>query len=157
MMVDTLSDVTGDGKPEVVVSSWENAVTVLSGADGSLVWKTTVPDLYGNGGDVWSARAIDDLDGDGLQDVIAGSFNNHVYAMSGVDGTIRWAFNTPGNRVYTVMPVADLNRDGRPDVAVGTQETVDLSDVVFVLSGEPPLFADGFESGDTGAWTTPAP
>ena len=157
MMVDILEDVTGDGTPEVVVSSWENAVIVLSGVDGSLVWKTTVPDLYGNGGDVWSARAIDDLDGDGVQDVIAGSFNNHVYAVNGVDGAVLWAFNTPGNRVYTVMPVGDLNHDGRPEVAVGTQEWVDLSDVVFVLWGEPPLFADDLESGTTGAWTFTQP
>jgi len=157
MMVDTLEDVTGDGAVEVVVSSWENAVIVLSGADGSQVWKTTVPDLYGNGGDVWTARAIDDLDGDGVQDVIAGSFNNHVYAMNGVDGTILWAFNTPGNRVYTVMPLGDLNHDGRPEVGVGTQEWVDFSDVLFVLWGEPPLFADDFESGNTDGWSFTEP
>jgi hypothetical protein len=77
--------------------------------------------------------------------------------MNGVDGTILWAFNTPGNRVYTVMPVGDLNHDGRPEVAVGTQEWVDFSDVVFVLWGEPPLFADDFETGNTGAWTTTEP
>ena len=154
MMVDTLEDVTGDGKAEVIVSSWENAVIVLSGADGSQVWKTTVGTL--NGGDVWTARAIDDLDGDGLQDVIAGSFDTYVYAMSGVNGAILWRFAT-GNRVYTVMPVGDLNHDGRSEVGVGTQETVDFSQVVFVLWGEPPPFADDFETGDTSAWSVTEP
>ena len=155
MMVDALEDVTGDGKAEVIVSSWENAVIVLSGADGGQVWKTTVGTL--NGGDVWTAHAIDDLNGDGYQDVVAGSFDNYVYAMSGVDGTILWTFNTPGNRVYSVVPVGDLNHDGRPEVGVATQEWVDFSDVVFVLWGEPPLFADDLETGTTGNWSFTQP
>jgi len=51
MMVDILEDVTGDGHDEVIVASWENAVIVLNGLTGGLVWKTTVGTL--NGGDVW--------------------------------------------------------------------------------------------------------
>ena len=155
MMVDLLADVTGDGVAEVVASSWENAVTVLDGADGSLVWKTPVDAL--NGGDVWSARAIDDLNGDGQPDVIAGSFNYQVYALDGVDGEILWSYDT-GNRVFSVHPVGDLDGDGRPEVVAGTQDTT-TSVVVYVLSGgaETPIFADGFESGDTAAWSSTVP
>lgn len=156
MMVDALEDVTGDGIHEVVVSSWENAVIVLDGADGSLVWKTVVGTT--NGGDVWTARAIDDLDGDGRQDVIAGSFDYHVYALDGDDGTIFWAFNTD-NRIFSVAPVGDLNGDGRPEVAAGTQDT--NNDIVLhVLEGDSGLgtiFLDGFESGDTSAWSATVP
>lgn len=153
LAVDAMADVTGDGKPEVVVSSYEHAVTVLSGADGSLVWKTPVGTL--NGGYIFSARAIDDLDGDGLQDVIAGSADYYVYAMSGVDGTILWTYLT-GNRVFSVAPLGDLNHDGRPEVGATTQDT-NNSTVVYVFWGEPPTFADDFESGDTGAWTLTEP
>jgi hypothetical protein len=77
-------------------------VIVLSGADGSQFWKTTVGSL--NGGDEWTARAIADLNGDGIEDVIAGSFDYYVYAMSGADGSIIWTYNT-GNRVFSVAPV----------------------------------------------------
>jgi outer membrane protein assembly factor BamB len=131
MAVDTLGDVTGDGTPEVIVSSWANRVFLLNGANGTLVWSRAVGTL--NGGDVWTARAIGDLDGDGRQDVIAGSFDGHVYAMSGLDGTVLWSFDT-GNRVFSVYPVGDLNGDGRPDVAAGTQDTTS-SIVVYVISG----------------------
>ena len=154
-MVDLLQDVTGDGVPEVIVSSFENAVIVLNGATGAQVWKTPVGTT--NGGDVWTARAIGDLDGDGYQDVIAGSFDYHVYALNGRTGAIFWAYDT-GNRVFSVYPVGDLDGDGRPEVAVGTQAT-NSNEVVYVLDGDAgvPIFADGFESGDSGAWSATVP
>jgi len=156
MMASILEDVTGDGHPEIIVSSFENAVSVLSGADGSLVWKTSVGTL--NGGDVWTARAIDDLNGDGHQDVIAGSFDLNVYAMDGIDGEILWSYETK-NRIFSVAPVGDLDGDGVPEVAAGTQDTTDQT-VVIVLSGsnrEPLIFVDGFESGDTTIWSSTTP
>ena len=131
MAVDELADVTGDGVNEVVVASWENAVQVLDGSDGTLLWKRTVGTK--NGGDVWTARAIDDLDGDGSQDVIAGSFDGNVYALDGTKGAPLWSFDT-GNRVFSVYPVGDLDGDGSPEVAAGTQDTTSNL-VVQVLDG----------------------
>lgn len=149
-MVDLLEDVTGDGVPEVIVSSFENAVILLDGADGSLVWRTTVGTT--NGGDVWSARAIGDVDGDGHQDVIAGSFDCHVYALDGDAGKVLWAYDT-GNRVFSVYPLGDLTGDGRPEVAAGTQDTTS-NVVVHVFDGAGGvLFEDGFERGDISAWS----
>jgi outer membrane protein assembly factor BamB len=150
-MVDLLEDVTGDGVPEVVVSSFDNAVQLLDGATGTRVWRTPVGTT--NGGDVWSARAIADLDGDGHQDVVAGSFDYHVYALDGETGRVLWAYDT-GNRVFSVYPIGDLDGDGRPEVVAGTQDT-HSNVVVYVLDGDGGvLFEDGFESGDTTAWSS---
>ena len=127
---------------------------MLEGKDGAEIWKTTVGTT--NGGDVWTARGIADLDGDGINDVVAGSFDLHAYAMSGVDGSILWSYNT-GNRVFSIAPAGDLDGDGSPEVVVGTQDT-SSSVVVYVLKGgEGALFADGFESGNTSAWSTVSP
>lgn len=156
IMVDLLEDITGDGKPEVIASSWENAVIVLNGATGAQVWKTPVGTT--NGGDVWTARVIGDLNGDGHQDVIAGSFDTHVYAMNGQTGAVLWSFPT-GNRVFSVYPLDDLDGDGVPEVGAATQDTTN-STVLHVLSGrfiDPAIFADGFETGDTSAWSTVVP
>ena len=155
MMVDVIDDVNSSGYPDIVVSSWDNSVSVIEGFDGSEIWKTSVGTT--NGGDIWTARGIADLDGDGINDVVAGSFDLHAYAMSGVDGEILWSFNT-GNRVFSIAPVGDLDGDGGPEVAVGTQDT--SSNVVFyVIDGGDAtgIFADDFESGDTGAWTATSP
>jgi hypothetical protein len=152
--VRNIGDVNGDGGADVVVSSWENAVIVLDGENGEQIWKTTVGTT--NGGDVWTARGIPDVNGDGVNDVIAGSFDLHAYAMSGTDGEVLWSYNT-GNRVFSVAPVGDLDGDGGPEVAVGTQDT-SSSVVVYVIDGgEGRVFADGFESGDTGAWSAVSP
>ncbi len=156
MAVDTLDDVTGDGVPEVIVSSWENAVIVLDGATGELVWKTTVGTT--NGGDVWTARAIDDLDGDGFVDVIAGSFDTFAYAMNGVDGHFIWTFST-GYRVYSIYPAGDLNDDGFPEVVVGNQNLNGANNiVVHVLNGGfVVVFDDGFDGGDAEGWSATFP
>lgn len=157
MMVDILPDVTGDGYDEIIVASWENAVTVLNGLTGALVWKTTVGTT--NGGDVWTARAIDDLDGDGFEDVIAGSFDTNVYAMSGTDGAVIWTYPT-GNRVYSVFPAGDLTGDGFSEVVVGNQNLSGSPlEVVHVLDGGAAavVFIDGFEDGSTEAWSTVFP
>ena len=113
MQVELLGEMTRDGAFNVIVGSWENAVSVLDGADGTQVWKTTVGSL--NGGDVTTVSAISDLNGDGVQDVIAGSYDEYVYALSGADGAVIWAYNT-GHRVYSVAPIADVNGDGVDDV-----------------------------------------
>ena len=146
-LLSILADVTGDGLSEVIVGSWENAVRVLDGSDGTLVWVTTVGTT--NGGDVWTARAIDDLNGDGRQDVIAGSFDTNVYAMDGDSGEVFWAFGT-GNRLYSVDAVPDLNGDGTPDVVAGTQDTTS-SRVVHVLEGDAGIAFPGFTVTGSGA------
>ena len=96
------------------------------------MWKTTVGTL--NGGDVWTAQAMDDVNGDGNADVIAGSFDTNVYALDGDSGAVLWSFNT-GNRAFSVYPVGDLNGDGRPEVAAATQDTTN-SVVLHVIEGD---------------------
>jgi len=132
-------------------------VIVLNGLTGGLVWKTSVGTL--NGGDVWTARAIGDLNRDGNQDVIAGSFDTVVYAMDGKTGAMLWTYPT-GYRVYSVHPAGDLNGDGIPEVIVGNQNLSGANlEVVHVLDGAAgaDLLSDGFESGDTSAWSTTVP
>ena len=151
MMVDLLEDISGNGIPEIIVSSWDNAVIVLEGKSGAELWRFTVGTL--NGGDVWTARAVGDVTADGVEDVVAGSFDYHVYLLDGATGALFWSHDV-GNRVFSVHPVDDLNGDGRPEVAVGTQDTNNQT-VLHVLEGDGTfVFANGFESGNTLLWSS---
>jgi hypothetical protein len=62
-----------------------NALVVLDGADGSVVWRSasTFPDR--GPAEMFAA----DLDGDRRAEVVAGD-GNDLDVLNGVDGTVRW-------------------------------------------------------------------
>ena len=69
-----------------------------------------------------------DLDGDGVNEVIAGSSNGKIYCL-GADGQVRWVHDCDAevNSVTTV----DLAGDGRPAVVAGA-----MGGLVIALSGD---------------------
>jgi hypothetical protein len=60
------------------------------------------------------------VDGDGVGEVVGGSFDRHVYLFSGASGDTIWTFDT-GNRLFAVAGVPDLSGNGAGDVLGGTQ------------------------------------
>ena len=79
----------------------------------------------------------------------------HIYLNRGgvLDSAPSWTFDSP--HVGTAIAFGDLNGDDLPDLIVGNAG--DTSIWVFYNTGEPPLFADDFESGDTTAWSDTVP
>ena len=127
MSVAVLGDVSGDGIPDVVAGDGTNydddRVFCLSGA-------ATVPGsrqiwALSTGGCVRTVAAMPDLDGDGLPEALAGSSNNIVRCLSGVDGDPIWTRNV-GHSVMKVTPLQDQTSDGIPEVLVGWWENAVL-------------------------------
>lgn len=111
-----------DGLLVAGASSPRGRVTCVDAATGVLRWRR---DLLGSAGplpvNLFSTRWVDDVNGDGVADVIvaAGQGLDGALLLSGADGSTFWG-HAFGDVVYDLMPVHDLDGDGRPDLlAVG--------------------------------------
>ena len=100
-------------------SSGALSVSLYGGAGAETFKGSTSPVALEAG---WTGRAVADIDGDGILDVIAdheGTGQVAVYFFGGFQGTslVRHetvsSLSAPG---WTVVGAADLNRDGRPDL-----------------------------------------
>ena len=96
--------------------SWAQTLSLGSGAP-VLMWQYggCIPGPYCNTG-WYSSPVVADLDGDGRQDVIWGSYD--VVALNGANGSLKWRAPS-GNRVWPGIAVADLTGNGTLEVIVG--------------------------------------
>ena len=118
LTVDYIEDVTGDGLAEVIGGAGGNGaddrVYCVSGASfgtATLVWQ------FPTGGSVYSVDRIADVNGDGRNDVVAGSWSNIVYCIDGLTGLEIWQ-RSIGNDILKVESIEDVTGDGIEDVAV---------------------------------------
>lgn len=120
-------DMDNDTFPEVLAGTAANAVHLLNGEDGAVVW------TYSVGADVRVVSPIPDVGGDGMPDVLAGADDGFVYCIDGATGQLLWRYGDLA-AVWTIEPFYDMNGDGRPEVLVGTADNR-----VLCLSGAPSL------------------
>jgi hypothetical protein len=123
-----VGDVDGDGYPDIVLGCGANTDLNLGGGvfafrrDGSLIWQFSPQDTDGNGqpDHVWSTPALADLDGDGVADVVFGSWDFYIYALKGTTGKPLpgWPF-FPHDTVWSSPALADLDGDGVPEIIIG--------------------------------------
>jgi hypothetical protein len=117
----TIGDLTGDGRAEIIVgSAYSNLRLYKNDGAGAFSVQQDTGILPNAGGPAVGQGAIADLNGDGKGDFVvtsaqSGSFN--VFLSNG-DGTVQapTVFMVPGT---TSVAAADLNKDGKADLAVG--------------------------------------
>ncbi len=79
------ADYRGIGKSDVAFSTWdEQSIVMVDGRSGETLWRSAT-DAQNMGG-----VSAGDVDGDGLADVVAASFDGNVYALRGKDGQLLW-------------------------------------------------------------------
>ena len=113
-----IEDVDSDDVPDVLGGAGGNSaddrVYCVSGASvgaGVPIWE------FATGGSVYSLDVIEDVNGDGFDDVLAGSWSNSVYCLDGTTGGVLWQRNVGGD-VLRVEAIDDVTGDGRQDVVV---------------------------------------
>ena len=131
--IDGLSDVDGDGVPDLVVGAPAvgsfGIASVRSGVTGAQLYfirGLSMGDRMGT-----SVAGLGDLDGDGVTEIAAGadqSINGeagYVLVCSGVDGHVLYQLlgELPKDRFgVSVAAAGDFNGDGMPDIAVGASQ-----------------------------------
>ncbi len=144
-------DLDGDGKNEIVITSWPGTVYVIdSKGQDAAGWPKRMPlvpscspdpakpsagpcmDLtHGILRGIYGAPVIADINKDKKLEIIVASFDSliHAYEVDGkeLDGfpvNIHSSKATKTNRIMTTPTVADFNGDGTLDIATGSNEEI---------------------------------
>ena len=121
-------DLNDDNVQEILVADDNYSLFCLNGNSSGvadIIWKLNlyIP-LIGSGSiyDEKGLTIIDDINSDGIQDIVIGTVwgSRSVFAISGIDGSIVWHYDTDeygdGGWVYEVDTQNDFNNDGINDV-----------------------------------------
>ncbi len=108
-------------------SSDPRSVFLLSGTDGSVIWRAHL------GETVYAVRRLDDVDNDGYDEVVCStSPSTGTYTIKRLDGqtgTVDWMRSVSGV-VFSLNRIDDLNGDNVADIAAAAS-----TDGVYALSG----------------------
>jgi LruC domain-containing protein len=129
----TVVDLDGDGVDEVVFASFDTRVYAVDGAGRP--WSTPAGDplAVSLGAIVFSSPAVADLDGNGRPEVVVGAHDRRVHVIE-TSGQVEG-----GAVIWPQFRGGGEHRGSAP-----AREAGPSSDEIF---------ADGFESGATGAWS----
>ncbi|MBI4862513.1 MAG: protein kinase [Candidatus Riflebacteria bacterium] len=89
-----VSELDGDGVPDIVISTLAQGLTGLSGRDGQTLFAAQP----GGQSALKTTPALGDLDGDGVEDLVVGS-SDHLFALSPAPGWERWSLLLPHDLV----------------------------------------------------------
>jgi len=124
-----INDITGDGVPEVIISTenyWTMCLDGAASGESFPLWIFTTYITNFNAGSIGAnfeygvqdaIQIANDLNGDGYNDVViaTGGGNEHVYALDGTNGEIIWKYGDDINYSLGDFEAVDVQRDFNGD------------------------------------------
>lgn len=136
-----VGDLTGDGIPEIVVGMGSTFDQLANGGvkafqlNGTTLWTFNTRDIDSGPNGFWDAvvstPAIGDIDGDGLNEVVFGSFDQHLYVLNGATAAPKTGWTSTGtpwgntngkwlrDSTFSSPALHDLDNDGKPEILIG--------------------------------------
>ncbi|MFC1898241.1 choice-of-anchor D domain-containing protein [Candidatus Cloacimonadota bacterium] len=130
-----ISDINNDGTPDVIgggsnSTETDGKVWGLDGTNGSQLWEFTTA-----GSSVWALAEVDDISGNGINDVVAGDFSGNYYAINTFNGSMEWSGSIGTGLIIRFEKLNDVNGNGHPDIAIA-RSTQDNAIVVDGHTGD---------------------
>lgn len=127
----TIADVDNDDKPEILHGEFNGWIICINGEDGSIEWQFNAdPNSW-----IQTAPTVLDVDNDEQLDFVVANWsfgeNHKIFAFRGNDHSLIWESDLPEDVMYHGASHADIDGDGKPELAIG-----DYSGVLYVLNAE---------------------
>ncbi len=119
----SLGKIMSDQNVDIVFGSGNGILYLLNGKNLSVLWSND----YGDS--MWSTPVVDDLNADGIPEIIftiTQGVIGKIFAVDGRNGDVVWqhSFNSTSDPFESSPAVADLNLDGIDDVVVGGNDGI---------------------------------
>ncbi|MDD5447667.1 MAG: VCBS repeat-containing protein [Actinomycetota bacterium] len=160
------SDVDGDGKKEIFVGDMNGWVWGFD-SNGNVLsrwgWPKKTPTIAaGNLVGVYSSPAIGDINGDGVADVVVGTYGHYIFAWSYTGSTLPgWPYNN-ADTIWSSPALADLDGDGLLEVIIGADCTggpgwpYPPGGLLYVFNGDGSLLPGFPQHSPEVLWSSPA-
>ncbi len=114
----TIIDINKDWQLDFVVASWgtdsSSSVWVYQGDNLELLWRSNLPQ-----GHIYHGTSYADIDNDGNDELLIGSYDGKVYAINSEDGSLHWSYEYSEESFYYVgapVTIADINNDEKYEI-----------------------------------------
>lgn len=119
-----------DGEPRIIIASGEGKIyclkyseSVMMEGDQKIKYSSLEQDWTVNlSGEVTSSPALSDLDGDGFQEVIAGTSGKVLYILNPLGEVLEK--HSVNGKILASPVTADLDGDGLPEIVVGSSDGI---------------------------------
>jgi len=112
---DTVADVVAGASNE---GETQGKIIGLNGVTGAIAWSINT-----SGTSVWALTQIDDINTDGVKDVVAGDFGGNYYFVDPTNGDVLYTGSLGSNLILEATEVSDVNDDGVSDVTFSSSST----------------------------------